>query len=90
MATIDAERANANANRTELVGKVSPELLALYEKQRARYGSGASLLRGGVSLASGVKLNENDMVTIRAAAPDDVLLCPDSSAILVRTGESGL
>jgi hypothetical protein len=30
------------------------------------------------------------MVTIRAAAPDEVLLCPDSSAILVRTGESGL
>jgi uncharacterized protein len=87
---IDAERANASANRAELVARVSPELLALYEKQRQRYGSGASLLRGGVSLASGVKLNENDMVTIRAAAPDDVLLCPDSNAILVRTGESGL
>jgi len=27
---------------------------------------------------------------VRAAAPDDVLLCPDSSAILVRTNESGL
>ena len=87
---IDAERANASANRSELVARVSPELLALYEKQRERYGSGASLLRGGVSLASGVKLNENDMVTIRAAAPDDVILCPDSNAILVRTGESGL
>ncbi|MCU1529180.1 MAG: hypothetical protein JWP75_2943, partial [Frondihabitans sp.] len=24
------------------------------------------------------------------AAPDDVLLCPDSEAILVRTNESGL
>jgi predicted nucleic acid-binding Zn-ribbon protein len=88
--TIDAERANASANRSALVSKVSPELLALYEKQRERYGSGASLLRGGVSLASGVKLNESDMVTVRAAAPDDVLLCPDSNAILVRTGESGL
>ena len=28
--------------------------------------------------------------TVRAAAPDDVVLCPDSNAILVRTGESGL
>lgn len=90
MKLIDAERANANANRAELVAKVSPELLALYDKQRGRYGSGASLLRGGVSSASGVKLNESDMVTIRAAAPDDVILCPDSNAILVRTGESGL
>ncbi len=90
MKLIDAERANAAANRSELVAKVSPELLALYDKQRGRYGAGASLLRGGVSSASGVKLNESDMVAIRAAAPDDVLLCPDSSAILVRTAESGL
>ena len=90
LAVIDAERANAKANRTSIASQVSPELLALYEKQRERYGSGASLLRGGVSLASGVKLHESDLVTIRAAAPDDVILCPDSSAILVRTGESGL
>src|ERR1700712_2447651 len=90
MKLIDEERVNANANRSTIVAKVSPDLLALYEKQRQRYGSGASLLRGGVSLASGVKLNENDMVAIRAAAPDDVIMCPDSSAILVRTGESGL
>jgi hypothetical protein len=30
------------------------------------------------------------MTVVRAAAPDDVLLCPDSNAILVRTNESGL
>ena len=87
---LDEAREKANASRTALVAQVSPELMALYEKQRQRYGSGASLLRGGVSLASGVKLNENDMVTIRAAAPDDVIMCPDSNAILVRTEESGL
>jgi uncharacterized protein len=87
---LDEERADANARRAAFAAKVSDDLLALYEKQRQRYGSGASLLRGGVSLASGVKLNENDMVAIRAAAPDDVVMCPDSSAILVRTGESGL
>ena len=90
MKTIDAERSNAAANRSNIASKVSPELLALYEKQRQRYGSGASLLRGGVSLASGVKLNESDMVAIRAAAPDEVVICPDSNAILVRTDESGL
>jgi uncharacterized protein len=90
MKTIDAERSNAAANRAAIAAKVSDDLLALYEKQRQRYGSGASLLRGGVSLASGVKLNENDLVAIRAAAPDDVVMCPDSNAILVRTGESGL
>jgi len=85
-----SERAHAAANRSTIASKLPEDLLALYERQRARYGQGASMLRGGVSGASGVMLNENDMAAIRAASPDDVVLCPDSSAILVRTGESGL
>jgi len=88
--SIDGERQHLAANRATIAAKVPAELLALYEKQRARYGAGASLLQGGVSSASGVKLNANDMTVIRAAAPDDVLLCPDSNAVLVRTAESGL
>ncbi len=90
LAVIEAERSAAAAAREALTGRIPADLLALYEKQRARYGTGASHLQGGVSSASGVKLNESDMQVIRAAAPDDVLLCPDSSAILVRTSESGL
>jgi predicted nucleic acid-binding Zn-ribbon protein len=90
LATIDSERNNSGANRRTIEAKVPADLLALYEKQRARYGIGASHLRGGVSSASGVKLNSNDMQAVRAAAPDDVLLCPDSSAVLIRTSESGL
>ncbi len=90
IAELDIERQRATASRNEIAGRIPGDLLALYEKQRARYGVGASLLRGGVSSASGVTLNSSDMVTVRAAAPDDVLLCPDSSAILVRTNESGL
>lgn len=90
LAGIDAERQHAEANRATIAQKVPADLLALYEKQRSRYGVGASLLQGGVSLASGVALNSSDMAVVRAAAPDDVLLCPDSNAVLVRTGESGL
>lgn len=90
LAEIDAERTHAAANRETVAAKVPADLLALYEKQRERYGIGASLLRGGVSSASGVALAANDMTRIRAAEPDDVILCPDSSAILVRTAESGL
>ncbi|MBK4346684.1 zinc ribbon domain-containing protein [Lacisediminihabitans changchengi] len=84
------ERTKAAADRSALAAQVSAELLALYQRQLDRYGAGASFLQYGTSSASGVKLNENDMQTIRAAAPDDVILCPDSSAILVRTAESGL
>ena len=87
---LSSEHAHSAANRAVIAGALPVELLALYERQRGRYGFGASLLRGGVSSASGLKLNENDVALVRAAAPDDVLLCPDSNAILVRTGESGV
>jgi len=90
LGVLTSERTHAEANRSTIAGKLPEDLLALYERQRARYGQGASLLRGGVSEASGLKFNEFDMAAIRAAAPDDVLICPESSAILVRTGESGL
>lgn len=87
---LTTERAGVDASRSTIAGSLPGDLMALYERQLSRYGSGASLLRGGVSGASGVKLNESDMAAIRAANPDDVLLCPDSNAILVRTSESGL
>jgi predicted nucleic acid-binding Zn-ribbon protein len=90
LGTVATERANAEANRAAIAEKIPADLLALYEKQRLRYGLGASHLRGGVSSASGIRLNENDMVAIRSAAPDDVLMCPESNAILVRTAESGI
>ena len=90
LSTLSNERTHAAANRSTIASKVPADLLALYEKQRARYGSGASLLQHGTSKASGVKLLENDLQAIRAAAPDDVILCPISDAILVRTAESGL
>jgi predicted nucleic acid-binding Zn-ribbon protein len=89
-ASLQRERANVVTDRETIAGRVPAELLALYEKQRERYGVGASHLRGGVSSASGVALNATDLGAVRAAAPDDVLLCPDSSAILVRTAESGI
>jgi predicted nucleic acid-binding Zn-ribbon protein len=90
LAELQAERAEVVANRETIAATVPPELLALYERQRDRYGVGASLLRGGVSSASGVALTGSDLAAVRAAAEDDVVLCPDSNAILVRTYESGI
>ena len=90
LGTLTSERTHAAANRSTIAAKVPADLLALYERQRERYGFGASLLQGGKSSASGVQLNESDMQVVRAAALDDVLLCPDSNAILVRTNESGI
>jgi predicted nucleic acid-binding Zn-ribbon protein len=90
LGVITSERIDSAADRSMIASRLPEDLLALYERQRARYGQGASMLRGGVSEASGLKFNEFDMAAIRSAAPDDVVICPESSAILVRTGESGL
>jgi predicted nucleic acid-binding Zn-ribbon protein len=90
IARLTADRESAEQARADVAAKVPAELLALYDRQRARYGFGASLLQGGVSTASGVALNNSDLQNVRRAAPDDVVLCPDSDAILVRTAESGL
>jgi len=90
LGAIASERTLAAANRSTMVARLPADLIALYERQRDRYGFGASFLQGGISRASGVKLNESDMQAIRSAASSEVLLCPDSSAILVRTEDSGL
>ena len=85
-----SEIRQASEKRETIVADVPADLYELYERQRQRYGQGASHLRGGVSSASGVTLTESDLQGIRAADPDEVVLCPDSNAILVRTKESGL
>ncbi|WP_254280999.1 zinc ribbon domain-containing protein [Frigoribacterium sp. VKM Ac-2836] len=90
LAELEADRAEVVANRETIAATVPADLLALYERQRDRYGVGASLLRGGVSSASGVALTGSDLAAVRAAAEDDVVLCPDSNAVLVRTYESGI
>ena len=89
-ARITAQLAVAQSERSAIAAGIGAELLALYERQRERYGIGAALLRGGVSLGSNVALNGTDLAAIRAAAPDDVVLDPDSNCILIRTEESGL
>lgn len=90
LAAIAHEVDAARAARAEVAARVPADLLALYEKQRERYGVGASHLRARISSASGVELTGSDLAAVRAAAPDAVILCPDSSAILIRTDESGL
>ncbi|HWK20851.1 MAG TPA: hypothetical protein VNR37_08820 [Microbacteriaceae bacterium] len=90
LARIRGEQAAVAGARGELVAGLPADLVELYERQRARYGAGASLLRRGVSEASGVALTGDELAKVKAAAPDDVLICPSSEAILVRTAESGL
>ncbi len=82
----DQNRKALLAQREALTAGLPDDLVQLYDRQRERYGVGVSELRGAISTASGVQLTESDLQQIRQAADDDVLLCPDSNAILVRAG----
>lgn len=92
-ADIDAStrrRADIVVARKALTTELPQDFFELYERQRERYGVGASHLHGGITSASGVTLTAGQLQEVRAADPDDVLMCPDSNAILIRTAESGL
>ncbi|WP_285116391.1 hypothetical protein [Leifsonia sp. fls2-241-R2A-40a] len=87
---LEVQRSALAADRATIAEALPADLIELYERQRARYGIGAAALIRGVSMGSNVKLTESDLSDIRRAAPDDVVMCPDSGAILVRGEDSGL
>lgn len=90
LGSLEVEQRQAGDDRAAVAARVPAELLALYEKQRGRYGVGASHLERGMSSATGVMLGASELSRVRAAAPDDVIVDEESGAILVRTAESGL
>ncbi|MGO4593542.1 zinc ribbon domain-containing protein [Leifsonia sp. 2TAF2] len=87
---LEAQRKALATDRATIAEALPADLVDLYERQRARYGIGAAALIRGVSMGSNVKLTESDLSDIRRAALDDVVMCPDSGAILVRGEDSGL
>ena len=72
------------SERAALAATLPADLLDLYEKIRARYGFGATELRGKLSVEAGVELTASELAEVGRAADDDVVRCPTSSAILVR------
>lgn len=91
----DAARADLQAEakvvagaRKALLPELPADLIELYERQRERYGIGAAELVGGVTTGSNVTLDAQDVSRILNSDPDEVVICPDSNAILVRTERS--
>lgn len=82
---LNSQLTHLNVQRSELLLSIPAELAELYEKQRERYGYGASLLVGGISSASGVALTQGQLEEIQKADPDEIVICPDSGAILIRS-----
>jgi predicted nucleic acid-binding Zn-ribbon protein len=89
LARIDAERAEVQSTRDELAASFEPALLAIYEKTLGRRGVGAARLFHGRSEGSGMQLSPGDLADISRAADDDIVFCPDSGCILVRSAEWG-
>lgn len=79
----------ASRDRSAIAARVPTDLLAMYERLASR-GVGAGLLRRRTCEGCNMVLSGTDLQTVRQAADDDVLTCPECGGILVRTDESGL
>ncbi|MCA4131218.1 zinc ribbon domain-containing protein [Arthrobacter sp. M4] len=75
------------AEREAFASGLDQGMLAVYEKTLARRGVGAARLFHGKSEGSGMTLSPGDLAEIKAAAEDDIVFCPDSGCILVRSAE---
>ena len=84
---IEAERSEATGQRAGLAAEVQGDLLAYYERLRAQVGIGAARLRGNVSEASGMALTSAELSSIMSTPEDELVLCPETGAILVRVPE---
>jgi uncharacterized protein len=87
---IDAGEAGRRRAREEVVATLPADLLAEYERRRARGGTGAALLRERRCGACRLELDRTVMSALRAAPPDEVVHCEECGVVLVRTTESGL
>jgi uncharacterized protein len=81
---IDQNRRQRSTRRDELTATLDPELIALYERQRAAGGPGAGPLQGRRCGACRIEIDRGELSRISAAAEDDVLRCPECGAILLR------
>ncbi|WP_067974097.1 zinc ribbon domain-containing protein [Mycolicibacter icosiumassiliensis] len=89
LAEIETTRGERAASRDTLAATIDDELLALYERQRASGGVGAGPLRGGQCGACRIEIDRGQLARISAAAPEEVLRCPECNAILLRVKDFG-
>ncbi|MFT4296140.1 MAG: C4-type zinc ribbon domain-containing protein [Micropruina sp.] len=90
LAVLDAELAERNTERAAVAAEIPGELLDLYDRIRAKSGTGAAALVRRRCSGCQLEANASDLTRYRAAPPDEVLRCEECNRILVRTAESGL
>ena len=87
---IDAGEAGRRRARDEVTATLPADLLAEYDRRRARGGTGAALLRERRCGACRLELDRTALAALRAAPADEVVHCEECGTVLVRTAESGL
>lgn len=79
----------ATRDRAAIASSLPADLVALYDTLAAR-GNGAGLLHRRTCGGCHMVLSGTDLNVVRAAAEDDVVMCPECGCILVRGEDSGL
>jgi hypothetical protein len=79
----------ATRDRAAVAGTIPDDLLAMYDRLATR-SAGAAFLRRRTCEGCHMVLAGTDLQTLRQAAEDDVVTCPECGCILVRDDESGL
>ncbi|MFY9805643.1 MAG: C4-type zinc ribbon domain-containing protein, partial [Pseudonocardiaceae bacterium] len=90
LADVGSTEEHAQQGRRILIGELPADLVTLYERIRARNGTGAALVREGRCGACRLELDRTAIGHLRDAASDEVLRCEECGVVLVRTRESGL
>ena len=90
LAELGSTEEHAQHERRTLMAELPVDLVALYERIRARNGTGAALLREHRCGSCRLELDRTAIGRLRDAAPDEVLRCEECGVVLVRTSESGL
>ena len=83
-AELSQTKERAVSRRAEVVAALDDELATLYERQRTRSGVGAAPLQGRRCGACRIEIDRGESARIAAAAEDDIVRCPECSAILLR------
>lgn len=90
-AELDAEAASVTKEREVVSGSVPADLIALYEKIRAKQaGVGAAKLYQRRCMGCQIELDMAEINEIKAAARDKVVRHENCGRILVRTADSGI
>lgn len=90
LAALDGETERIGRERAMIVPGLAADLMALYEKLRARTGVGAAALRERRCEGCRLELTGADLARIAASDPDEVVRCEECRRILVRTADSGV